>query len=189
MSDNSGADMIKAVAAKTSSSMLMLEGVVLILLGTFAILVPGVFTLAVETLIGIVLIAGGLIRGYSAFKEHSTRSVAWGLIAAVVAIIAGVLLLAYPLGGVLTLTAIVIALLIIEGVTKVVAAFQLNRASGWGWLLFTGVLDLALGFILWVGLPGTAIWAIGLLVGISLIFTGWTAVMFAGAMKRAAKGS
>jgi uncharacterized membrane protein HdeD (DUF308 family) len=158
-------------------------------LGTIAILVPALFTFAIETLIGIVLIVGGLIRGFSAFKEHTTRSMAWSLIAALVAIVAGVLMLAYPLDGALTLTAIVIALLIIEGVTKVVAAFQINRARGWGWLLFTGILDLALGFILWAGLPGTAVWTIGLLVGISLIFTGWTAVMFAGAMKAAAKGS
>ncbi len=189
MSDNNATDLIKAAAAKTSSSMLMLEGVLLVILGTFAILVPGIFTLAVETLIGVVLIVGGLVRGYSTFKEHSTRSVMWSLLAALAAIVIGVLLLVYPLEGVLTLTAVVIALFIIEGVTKVVASFQMNRPAGWGWLLFSGVVDLILGFILWAGLPGTAVWAIGLLVGISLIFTGWTAIMFAAAMKRAAKDS
>jgi uncharacterized membrane protein HdeD (DUF308 family) len=189
MTNNNATDLIGAAAAKTSSNMLMLEGVVLIVLGTIAILVPVIFTLAVETLVGAVLVIGGLVRGYSAFKAPSTRSVMWSLIAALVAIVAGVLLLVFPLDGVLTLTAVVIALLIIEGVTKIVASFQINRARGWGWLLFTGILDLALGFILWIGLPGTALWAIGLLVGISLIFTGWTAVMFAGAMKSTAKGS
>jgi uncharacterized membrane protein HdeD (DUF308 family) len=184
MSDNSTAGLLGA--GKTSSTMLMVEGILLIVLGTIAILVPWLFTLAIETLIGVLLIVGGLVRGYSTFKEHSTRSIAWGLLAALVAIVVGVLLLVYPLGGVLTLTAILIALFIIEGVTKIVASFQLNKQRGWGWLLFTGILDVALGFILWIGLPGTAIWAIGLLVGISLIFTGWTAVMFAGAMRRRA---
>jgi len=185
MSDNKVAEMLGA--GKTSSTILMVEGIVLIVLGIFAILVPGLFTFAVETLIAIVLIVGGLIRGYSIIKEHSTRSVVWSLLGAIVAIVAGVLLFLYPVLGVLSLTAILIALFIIEGITKIVASFHLNKQRGWGWVLFTGILDVALGFILWIGLPETALWAIGLLVGISLVFSGWTAVMFAGALKHSAK--
>lgn len=188
MSDKNIAGLVSEAAAKTSTSMLMFEGAVLIVLGTLAILLPFVFTMAIEQLIGILLVVGGLIRGYSAFKAPSARSVVWNVLAAVVAIAAGVLMLVYPLGGALTLTAIVIALLMVEGVTKILAAFQLKAGGGKGWVLFAGVMDVALGLILWFALPeGSYLWAIGLLVGISLLFTGWTAVMLAAAMRRAAK--
>ena len=107
--------------------------------------------------------------------------------ASVVAIVAGVLILFDPFGGALALTAIIIALFIVEGITKIIAAFQHKSEPGWGWILFAGVLDLVLGVVLWAALPEDYMWVIGLLVGISLLFTGWTAVMLAAAMRRAAK--
>ncbi len=187
MSEKNVTDLVNQAAAKTSTSMLMLEGVLLIVLGCLAILLPFLFTVAITLLVGIVLIAGGVVRGYTAFKEHSRRSLFWNLVACVLAIVAGALILFDPFGGALALTAIIIALFIVEGITKIIAAFQHKSEAGWGWVLFAGILDLVLGIVLWVALPEDFLWVIGLLVGISLLFTGWTAVMLAAAMRKAAK--
>lgn len=187
MSEKNVSDLVNQAAAKTSTSTLMLEGVLLIVLGCLAILLPFLFTVAITLLVGILLLIGGIVRGYTAFKEHSRRSLIWNLVASVVAIVAGVLILFDPFGGALALTAIIIALFIVEGITKIIAAFQHKSEPGWGWILFAGVLDLVLGVVLWAALPEDYMWVIGLLVGISLLFTGWTAVMLAAAMRRAAK--
>ena len=187
MSEKNVADLVSQAAAKTSTSTLMLEGAALIVLGCLAILLPFLFTVAITLLVGILLLIGGVVRGYTAFKEHSRRSLTWNLVASVVAIVAGALILFDPFGGALALTAIIIALFIVEGITKIIAAFQHKSEPGWGWILFAGVLDLVLGVVLWVALPEDYMWVIGLLVGISLLFTGWTAVMLAAAMRKAAK--
>ena len=102
------------------------------------------------------------------------------------AVVAGVLLLVNPMEGVLTLTIVLIALFLSEGVMKAIGALNMRPAAGWIWMLVSGLVDIVLGVLLWSGLPGTALWAIGLLVGISLLFTGWTAVMLAAGMRRAA---
>ncbi|MEM7123279.1 MAG: HdeD family acid-resistance protein [Pseudomonadota bacterium] len=187
MSEKNITDLVSQAAGKTSTSTLMLEGVLLIVLGCLAILLPFLFTVAITLLIGILLLVGGVVRGYTAFKEHSRRSLVWNIIAAIVAIVAGALVLFDPLAGAVALTAIIIALFIVEGITKIIAAFQHRPDAGWGWVLFAGVLDLVLGIILWVAFPNDFGWVIGLLVGISLLFTGWTAVMLAAAMRKAAK--
>ena len=168
-----GPDVLKA-----SSRTLLIEGIVLVAIGTFAIVVPGIFTYLIETLIGVVLIVTGAMRLWRCFRAQAARGF-WDVVAAVVALAAGVLLIAYPLGGMLTLTALVVALLLLEGAAKTVGALQVRERRGWVWMLVSGVVDLALGLLLWLGLPETAMWAIGLLVGISLLFTGWTAIMLA----------
>jgi uncharacterized membrane protein HdeD (DUF308 family) len=89
-----------------------------------------------------------------------------------------VLLIAQPLQGVLTLTMMLIALFILEGVVALFMAFELRKhMQNWGWTLFKGVIDLWLAFLIWSGWPGSATWAIGLLVGINMLFFGISLAM------------
>lgn len=171
---------------KSGASTLMWEGIALIVLGGVAIVVPAVFSLAITVLIGILLLVGGAVRLWRCLRGGDSGSHLWHVLAAALAVIAGILLLVNPAEGVLTLTVILIALFLAEGVSKGIAAIGMRPAPGWFWVLISGLVDIVLGVVLWLGLPGSALWAIGLLVGISLLFTGWTAVMLSGALRRGA---
>ncbi|MBT5433609.1 MAG: HdeD family acid-resistance protein [Alphaproteobacteria bacterium] len=168
----------------TAGRALFWEGLALIVLGTIAIAVPAVFTLAIEALIGVLLLIGGIARLFRCIGAKDGGPRLWPVIAALVSIVAGVFLLANPVAGTITLTAIVIVLLLAEGAAKTVGAFALRPNRSWAWLLFNGLIDIALGALLWAGLPSTALWALGLMVGISLIMTGWTAIMLSSGVKR-----
>ena len=117
----------------------------------------------------------------STLRARQSPGFGWSLLSAVLGIVAGIILLATPLQGVLSLTAVLIAFLIVEGVATVLFALEHRKgASGrWSWLLASGILDIGLGGILLAGLPGTAVWALGLLVGINMIFGGWALVWMA----------
>src|SRR5215471_10149567 len=99
----------------------------------------------------------------------------------VIGLVAGVLLVGWPLLGTLSLTAVLIAFLFAEGVVSIMYALEhRNALSGrWGWMLASGILDVGLGVLLFIGLPGTALWALGLLLGINLIFGGWALIFMA----------
>ena len=105
----------------------------------------------------------------------------WSLLSAVVAIAAGVLLLVWPLSGVLTLTLLLIVFFTIEGVLTIMYALEHKKelSGRWGWMLASGIVDLVLAAIILAGLPGTAAWAIGLLVGINLLFGGVSMIAMA----------
>lgn len=150
-------------------------GVVLILLGAAAILLPGIATLATSLLVGWVLIAGGVFGLISVFQAGSgSPGFWWNLLTAILCVLAGGMLLWNPLAGVLTLTVVLAAYLLATGVTKLIMAFHYKNVipQAWLWVLFSAVVDIILGFMIVAGLPGTAIWVIGLLVGINLLFTG-----------------
>src|ERR1700733_34663 len=152
----------------------LIEGIVLLILGIFAILIPVVATIAVEVFIGWVLLLSGVVGLISTFRMRGTPGFGWSLLSAVVAIAAGVVLLAWPLSGVLSLTLILTAFLTIEGVASIMMALSHRHgfSARWALLLVSGVIDLILAAMILLGLPGTAAWAIGLLVGINLVFGG-----------------
>jgi uncharacterized membrane protein HdeD (DUF308 family) len=96
------------------------------------------------------------------------------LVSAILGIAAGVVLLRYPLSGMLSLTLILTVFFVIEGVASILYALEHKRelTGRWGWMLVSGIVDLILASIIFLGLPGTAAWAIGLLVGINMVFGG-----------------
>ncbi len=154
----------------------IIEGVLLMILGFFGIVLPGVYTLATEYFIGGILVVLGIIQLFRAFKTAQQRGFFITLISAILALVIGSLLLLYPLQGILSLTALLIVFFFIEALVKWIYAVQMKELDGAGWLLFSGLISLALAAILYYGWPGTAMWAIGLLVGIDLLFAGITLV-------------
>ena len=152
----------------------LIEGIVLFILGLLAIIVPPIATIAVEVLIGWLLLMSGIVGLIATLRMRGSPGFAWSLISAILGIVAGIVLLGWPLSGALTLTMILTVFLVLEGVISILYALEHRRGlSGrWGIMLFSGVIDLFLAGVIFAGLPGTAAWAIGLLVGVNLVFGG-----------------
>ena len=150
------------------------EGIILFILGLLAIVVPPIATIAVEVLIGWLLLMSGIVGLISTFRTRGAPGFGWSLLSAVIGTVAGIVLLAWPLSGALSLTLILTVFLVLEGVVSILYALEHKRelSGRWGMMLFSGVVDLFLAAIIFAGLPGTAAWAIGLLVGINLVFGG-----------------
>ena len=150
------------------------EGIVLLVLGVLAIVVPPIATIAVEVLIGWLLLMSGIVGLVATLRMRGAPGFWWSMVSAILGIVAGIVLLRWPLSGAVSLTLILTVFLVIEGVATILYALEHKReVSGrWGVMLFSGIIDLILAGMIFAGLPGTAAWAIGLLIGINLVFGG-----------------
>lgn len=162
---------------------LLFEGILFILLGMAAIAVPGIFTLGIELLLGWIFLIGGVIQLYRSFKSRNGSGFVPSILTALFYIIFGVLLLAFPITGIVSLTILISAAFLIDGLGKTALAIQARPFEGWGWILFSGLLSLAMALIIISGLPGTAAWVIGLLVGINMLFFGFSLLAIRSAAK------
>jgi uncharacterized membrane protein HdeD (DUF308 family) len=165
----------------------LFQGLLISLLGAVAILVPQVATLVVDLFIGWILIFGGVIRALTLFRSRSLPGTIWSVLASVRAIVLGLLLVFKPAEGVMTLTMVMVAFFIIQGVFSILLAFQFRaHVRSWGWTLLSGVVDLVLAYLISRGWPDTASWAIGLLVGINMLFAGMALIFTAFAARNGA---
>jgi len=165
----------------------LIQGIVMMVLGFIAILLPQLSTIAVELFIGWLILAGGVFRALTLLRSRSAPGFLWSLISALLAIVLGVVLIARPIEGVLTLTMVLIALFVVEGVVAILLALQLrDHLRTWGWTLFSGLVDLFLAYMIWNGWPSTAAWAIGLLVGLNMMCFGSSLAMIALAARKGA---
>jgi uncharacterized membrane protein HdeD (DUF308 family) len=154
--------------------MFLVEGIILLILGLIAIVVPPIATLAVEILIGWLFLVSGIVGLITTFWMRDAPGFWWSLFSAVIGIAAGVVLLGWPVSGALSLTIVLIAFFAIEGIVTIMFALDHKRelSGRWGWMLASGIVDLILAAIILSGLPASAAWAIGLLVGINMVFGG-----------------
>lgn len=159
----------------------LLEGIVLVILGSLAIIVPAIASLALEIFIGWLLLAGGAMGLAGTLFGHRVPGFWWSMLSAVLAIVAGGLLVWSPIGGVLSLTFLLSVYFLVDGFASIMFAIDHRRhySKTWGWLLASGVFDLLLAGLIILGLPGTAAWVIGLVVGIDLVFGGWSLIAVA----------
>ena len=150
------------------------EGVLLIVLGLIAILVPPIATLAVTIVLGWLFLISGIVGLYTSFMLRHAPGFWWSLLSAVLALVVGLALLGWPIGGAVSLTLVLIAFFIVEGVASIMFSLDHRRelSGNWGWMLASGIIDLVLAVLIFAGLPSTAAWAIGLLVGINMVFGG-----------------
>lgn len=156
---------------------MMALGIIMLIVGSVAIIFPAATSVSIEVLLGILLLIGGVARFFTIFTSRGMGQFVLRLLGAVVFVIAGVMLLVYPLGGTITLTMLLAAYFIIQGILGIIIAASSSSEKGWGWVLFNGIVALILGGLIWAGLPSSAAWAIGLLVGIQLILEGWMLIM------------
>jgi len=164
----------------------LVEGIVLLGLGFLAILLPPLATLGITILLGWLFLISGVTGLIASFWARQAPGFWWSLVSAVLGIGAGLVLLVSPGSGALSLTLILIVFFVIEGVASVMYALEHRQqlTGSWGWMLVSGIIDLILAAMVFAGLPGSAAWAIGLLVGINMIFGGSALVAMALAARK-----
>jgi uncharacterized membrane protein HdeD (DUF308 family) len=165
----------------------LIEGILLTILGLAAMIVPPLASLAVTIFLGWMFLISGIAGLALTFWARGMPGFWWSLLSAVLAIGAGIILLVQPIEGTLTLTVVVGVYFLAEGVATIMYALEHRRelSGRWSWLLIAGIVDIVLAGIIISGLPGSALWAIGLLVGINLLFGGTTLIGMALAARAA----
>ena len=159
----------------------LVEGVVLLVLGATAVALPPIATLAVTILFGWLFLVSGVVGLFTSFWMRHAPGFWWSLLSALLGIVVGAMLLGSPLTGAFSLTLVLIAFFLIEGVVSIMFALDHKRelSGQWGWMLMSGIIDLALAIMIFSGLPSTAAWAVGVLVGINMIFGGTALIAMA----------
>jgi uncharacterized membrane protein HdeD (DUF308 family) len=156
----------------------LIEGILLAILGLAAIIVPPLASLAVTIFLGWLFLISGIAGLALTFWARRLPGFWWSLVSAVLAILAGFILLTRPTQGTLTMTIVVGVYFVAEGVATIMYALEHRRelSRRWSWLLVAGFMDIIIAAIIIAGLPGSAVWAVGLLVGINLLFGGATLI-------------
>ncbi|MHB8886300.1 MAG: HdeD family acid-resistance protein [Methylovirgula sp.] len=157
------------------------EGIILILLGLAAIVVPFIAGLAATVFLGWLFLIAGVLGLIATFRARQAPGFGWSLASALAALVAGGILLWYPLQGLVTLTFVLTAFFIVDGILIIILSIVHRRelSGKWEWMMVNGIIDLVLAGIIISGLPGTLIWALGLLVGIDLVFGGMALIAIA----------
>jgi uncharacterized membrane protein HdeD (DUF308 family) len=176
-------DIQRAVASALHEhwKLYLIEGLVLVVLGVAAIALPPLATLAVTILFGWLFLLSGIVGLFTTFWMRRAPGFWWSLVSALLGIVVGVWLLAAPVTGAISLTLLLIVFFTIEGIASIMFALDHKRelSGQWGWMLASGVVDLILSVMIFAGLPSTATWAIGLLVGINMVFGGTALIAMA----------
>ena len=154
-------------------------GLVLLVLGGLAIMFPLLTTIATKVFIGWLFLIGGFAHVIHAFSTRTWGAFVLDVLEGALYVFAGVWLAFFPLAGILTLTVFVAFLFIFQGVVESAIAFRVRPAQGWGWMLFAGIVAILAGCLIIAGLPSTAAWALGVLVGVKLMTSGWAYLILA----------
>jgi uncharacterized membrane protein HdeD (DUF308 family) len=159
----------------------LVEGILLLILGVIALALPPVATLGLTIVFGWLFLVSGVMGLITTFWARHAPGFGWSLVSAVLGIGAGLILLARPVSGAVSLTVLLIAFFVAEGVASVMYAVEHRRqhSGAWSWMLFSGIIDLMLAAVIFTGLPGSAAWALGVLVGINMIFGGTALIAMA----------
>ena len=148
-------------------------GIALIVLGIAAILTPAAAGSAVVVVIGLILLAAGVAAAIRGLQAATAMEKVLGMVVGVVTALAGVAVLGHPLFGLSLLTLLLAGYFVVDGVCKVIVSFRFRRARGWLWLLISGGVSLVLGVLIWSQWPMSGLWAVGVLVGLNLMSTGF----------------
>ena len=159
-----------ANAVKKDSTALLVLGIITIIIGMAAMITPLVAGVAVALMIGILLIGAGILRTVFAFKCKSWGKGILVFLLGLLTLLVGLYMVARPGVALATLTLFLAAYFVVDGIIEIIEAFDLKPLEGWGWMLFGGIVSLLLGFMIWKQWPVSGAWAIGILVGIKLLF-------------------
>ena len=150
----------------------LIQGALLVAAGVLAIIYPIISSVAVIILLGWLLIISGVAQGISLLGARHVPHFWLQLVSVILAFLIGFLFLRDPAQGLLTVTLLLIVFFMIEGISKIVFALTIRPFPHWGWVLASGLVGIVLSLVLWASLPVTALWLVGLLLGIQLISVG-----------------
>jgi uncharacterized membrane protein HdeD (DUF308 family) len=163
--------------AKKNSGFLIFLGVLTVIFGIMAIGAPLITGVAVSMFVGFLLLGSGIARIIHAFKAKQWGTGFWGLVIGLLGAAAGLMMIFRPVLGLTTLTLMLAFYFLVDGICEIIAAFKIKPDQGWTWMLFNGIIAFALGFMIWRQWPVSGAWAIGLLIGIHIMMTGWSMVI------------
>lgn len=169
---------------KKNSGLTILLGIIVLLMGIFAMGSPFVAGVSLAIAVGFMLIIGGISQLVFALKASTGL---FSIILGVLTVIAGGYMVTNPGVALVTMTMVLAIYLVISGIFEVMMAFQIKPVKGWGWALFSGVISALLGAMIWSQFPVSGVWTVGTLIGIKLFFSGWTLLMFGFAARAAVK--
>jgi len=170
--------------AKKITGWYLAAAVLFVILGIFAIIEPGVAGLGVTILVGWILLVGAIFHFVTAFKGGGAKQVIFQILIGLVYAIGGIYFLTHTIMATGTLTLLLAGIILAEGVIEVISYFRLRNEGASGWLLLNGIITLALGGLIWFHWPSSSVWAIGTLVGVNLLFTGISRLMFGLAVRK-----
>ena len=167
------------------------QGVVMTVIGILAMVWPQISTVAVDLYVGWMFFISGAVGVLGMFFAPTVSTFLWSLLTSALSLLVGVLLLWHPVEGAASLTLVLIAFFLVEGVFHIVLSFSYRNAfpASWGWMLISGITDLILVAIIMKGWPTSASWALGLIVGANLITSGLAILMVALAARRIVKAT
>jgi uncharacterized membrane protein HdeD (DUF308 family) len=163
---------------------LMWLGVALLVLGIVALAFPFFSTLVITLFVGWMLILSGLVALYGAFSLHGAAPFFGALLYGLISVAAGVFTIARPVGGALAVTLALSAVLLLQGAYELYFAFELRPMRGWGWMVGSGLASIALSLIILMGLPVTSLVALGIILGINFVSSGFALIMVGGAARK-----
>ena len=162
-------------------TLFLTEGILLLLFGAAALLLPPLVGLVTVILLGWLLIATGLIGMITTLVGHHAPGFRWSLVSAFVTLVVGAMMFAWPLGGLISLSTALGLFLMLDGGLAIGLAFRHYRhlTPRWAWLLFNGATDILFAFVVLLWLPNFAAWALGFFIGADMIIGGATLVALA----------
>ena len=158
----------------------------LVVAGAAAIAFPVLSTFAVELWTAVAFGIAGVAQLIHTFAARSWSGFLLGLLIALLYLGAGAVLWLNPIAGVVTLTAFLAAVLVVDGVFRAILAVQIRPRAGWFWILLGGIVGIVLGAMIWQQLPTSALTMLGLLLGLNLIVSGFTFLMLGSSRPAAA---
>lgn len=173
--------------AKKVTGWYIAAAVLFIILGMFAIIEPGVAGLGVTLLVGWLLVFGAVMHFVAAFKGGGAKQVLLQVLIGILYLIGGLYFLTHTIMGVATLTLLLAGIILAEGVLELITYFRLRKEGASGWMLLNAIITLLLGCLIWFHWPSSTVWAIGTLVGVNLLMTGITRLMFGLAARKLIK--
>ena len=171
---------------KENAKLAVVSGVILIVAGTFAVMSPLVAGLSITILVGVSLVFGGVGQCFLALKAGAFGRALLTFLVGALMVAAGSFMMTQPVAGLASITLLLVAYLVAAGLGELIMSLQLRPADGWGWMLFNGIITLLLGMMLWRQFPLSGAWAIGVLFGIKMVFSGWALVFIGRSVKQAA---
>jgi uncharacterized membrane protein HdeD (DUF308 family) len=188
MSETPDAPRAKLIdAVRQNAGLTVAAGVILVIAGILAILSPFVAGLSITIMVGVLLAISGIGQCFLAFRAGAFGRGLMLFAAGLLMTVAGFYMMSQPVSGLAALTLVLVAFLIATGTAEIIVAFQLKPADGWGIELFSGIVTLVLGILLWQQFPLSGAWAIGILLGIKMVFSGWAFIFVGRGAKKLAK--
>jgi uncharacterized membrane protein HdeD (DUF308 family) len=172
-----------STAARKTGGWVIAWGVLLIITGIVAIVAPGVAALAAALVLAWLLVIAGVAQLVYAIQHRAHDGFAWKLISALATLVLGIVMVAFPIASIASIALLIGAFLAASGVSTVMLAFKLRPKSGWGWVLFDGLLSIAIAILIASGWPQSSIEFVGILVGFCLISGGVWRIMLGRALR------